>query len=180
MAEVPPAGDVVVRPDVSSLTQGPRLGYIPPPQSLVVSNGTYARVRTKMCYADRREEKLDQLRQYYAANKDYMSSQQATAMQNEMGRLQNSIDPSEQGMSAGPTAAQQADWKDQAEKAEDLERMRTSPIWWVEPAMRKMGMSRDNAHAVSVQLEGGIGGVTKPMTLKEKIGNKPPFKLPNY
>lgn len=165
---------------LESLTQGRKFQGFEYKPGLVVDNATYGRVRTTVCYADRREEKLDQMRQYYAQNKDFMSHQEATHMQQEMGKLQNSINPNQQVMSSGPTAAQQAYDKQQAENWADIKKMQDDPIYG---ALRGAGVSKKTAGNVSVLIkavDGARGFKTKPEELKKKIDNKPPFTLPPY
>jgi hypothetical protein len=172
---VPPPSNLL-----ESLKQGRTFQGFQYKPGLFVDNATYGRVRTTVCYADRREEKLDQMRQYYAQNKDFMSHQEATYMQQEMGKLQNSINPNQQVASSGPTAAQQAFDQEQAENRADIKKMLDDPIYG---ALRGMGVSKKTAGNVSVlvkALKGARDFKTKPEDLKEKIGNKPPFKLPPY
>jgi len=136
---------------------------------MVVDNATYGRVRTTVCYADRREEKLDQMRQYYAKNSQFMSAQEATWMQNEMGKLQSSINPNEQSLTAGPTKAQQEYNAQQLENAKDVEEMVKDPIYG---AARGMGMDKKHAHAVSVLVEAldkTHAFKEKPQVLQDKI-----------
>ena len=137
-------------PTFESLTKPEPLHFFEYKPGMVVDNATYGRVRTKMCYADRREEKLDQMRQYYAQNKDYMSGQGANYMQGEMDKLQNSIDPSEQSISSGPTAAQQEYNQQQAENLADIDEMEKDPIYG---AARGAGLSKKHAHAVSIMVD---------------------------
>jgi hypothetical protein len=181
MASATPTGTVPPPSNLlESLKQGRSFQGFEYKPGLVVDNATYGRVRTKVCYADRREEKLDQMRQYYAKNKDFMNHQEATHMQNEMGKLQNSIDPNQQSWTSGPTAAQQTYYKEQAENWADIKKMQDDPIYG---ALRGMGVSKKTAGNVSVLIkavDGARGFKTKPEDLKEKIGNKPPFKLPPY
>ncbi len=166
--------------DVSSLTKPPSLkpAWEPAQKPAVVSNGTYARVKTKSCYADRREEDLDNMRQYYAKNKDMLSDEQATRMQQQMSSIQNSIDPSEQSLTSGPTANQIAGAQARADAQSDFDEM-YEPLWFVGPAARKL-FGRKAGNAVSVQLKSFAGLAGKGTALKEKIGYKDAFTLPKY
>ncbi len=182
MASATPTGIVPQPPSnlLESLKQDQGLQGFQYKPGLVVDNAVYGRVRTKVCYADRREEKLDQMRKYYAQNKDYMSAQEATYTQQQMASLQNSIDPTEQSLTSGPTAAQQAYDQQQAENWKDVEEMEDDPIYG---AMRGMGASKQHAHAVSVligALDKAKDFKTKPEDLKAKIGYKAPFPSSPY
>lgn len=183
MASATPTGTGTVPPPANlleSLKQGKKFQGFEYKPGMVVDNATYGRVRTTVCYADRREEKLDQMRQYYAQNKDFMNNAEATHMQQEMGKLQNSINPNQQVASSGLTASQQAYDVQQAENWADIKKMQDDPIYG---ALRGAGVSKKTAGNVSVLIKGikeARGFKTKPEELKEKIGNKPPFKLPPY
>ena len=161
----------------ADLTQGPTL--VVHKHGMVVDNAVYGRVRTKMCYADRREERLDDLRQDWNQNKDLMTAEEANSAQSEMSSIQNSINPGEQSLSSGPTAAQQAFFQQQKENWEDIEATEDTPFGFVGPALQRAGMKREKAHAVSVLLNAGAA-LAKPGELKAKIGYKPPFQSSPY
>src|SRR5258705_6051134 len=109
-----------IPPDMLEALKNPKPQFFEYKPGFVVDNATYARVRTTVFYADRREEKLDQMRQYYAQNKDFMSNAEATNMQQEMGKLQTSINPNQQVASSGLTPVQKEFDAQQLENAKDV------------------------------------------------------------
>jgi hypothetical protein len=177
MASKPP-GDIQAlppyQPTIEDLTKGPELQFVHK-HGMVVDNGVYGRVHTKMCYADRREERLDDLQQDWAKYKDTMTAEQANAFQEQMSSIQQSIDPNQQYFTSGPTAAQKAYFKEQQENWEDLKATEDEPFGFVSQYLQWAGVPREKARAVSVILNAAGDVVKETGEQREKVEYKPPF-----
>lgn len=178
MAEKPADGTVPVIPASNTSISDAWKGEFVPIRVLDPNwkpSGTYGRLQTKMCYADGRELRAEELWKILSENQN-LSPEQSLAIRKEISEIDKSMGLTGPSMSAGLNDSELAYLKDQKEKAEDLERWRTSPLFFVEPLLRKMGLTRDQAHAVSVQLDafGGLKGDIRD--LRDKTGYKPPFE----
>jgi len=182
MAEKPADGTVPVIPASNTSISDAWKGEFVPIRVLDPNwkpSGTYGRLQTKMCYADGRELRAEELWKILSENQN-LSPEQSLAIRKEISDIDKSMGLTGPSMSAGLNESEIAYLNEQSEKAEDLERWRTSPIFFVEPLLRKMGMTRDQAHAVSVQLEGGLKHRKRVQDLQEKIRYKAPFEKPPY
>ena len=177
MAEQLPDGTVPVFP-------GPSLAEAVNPSTFVPlrvldpnwkPSGTYGRLQTKMCYADVREYRAEELWKILSENPN-LPPAQSLAIRNQINEIDKSMGLTGPSVSAGLNDSEQAYLKDQREKAEDLERWRTSPLFFLEPILRKMGLPRDVAHAVSVVLTARYEARKDVRELKEQTGYKPPFE----
>jgi len=174
MAEIPSdIQPLQYQPTIKDMTGGIDFSNVPK-HGAVVDNAVYGRVRTKMCYADRREERLDDLQQDWAKNKDNMTAEQANNVQGEMQSIQNSIDPNQQYFTSGPTEAQKAYFEEQKENWEDIEETENSPFGFVSQYLQMAGVSRKKARAVSVLLNAAGDIASETHEQSEKLEYKPP------